>query len=427
MSAKKAAVKKKGAAKKKPKAPARPVQAELFAGETKGAPRKVEPPSIDIPPAEPAAPAAPPEPTIGPEIAAPPEASFTTAFVAGSLAHALVQKETRVDRVVERTFQKERYPWVSEWTGAADAGDPCIRKLAYQRLMPERALPDGGEMAFLFKHGQWVEKETLAEMAEAGYEVVEQQRPFHDRELLVKGKIDGKLILHHNGKKMKPPFEIKGYAPSTWQNIDSAKDMLEAGAGYLKKVPAQIMLYLILDKEQDADAGLLYMKNKLTGKPKTVVVPRDEAYAGWLLNRLRVLREYVAKKELPPRIEFEETLCGKCPFRAVCLQEMPAGASPVVLDPAKQAMLLELLEDWWRLNPMRKEWKEVDERISEVVRGHPKIIIGDFIVTGTPGTQTRVNTKIMTDKDRKKYETTTPTWRKGVVNVKDQAGAGAPQ
>lgn len=399
-----------------------PVQRTLFKG-PEPAPRKVEDPVVDVPPAAPVSTLPPVDPPISGEIAYPPAESFTAPFVEGTLAHHLTLPASRPDRVVSSTFQKQRYPWVSEWTGAADAGDPCIRKLAYQRLDPERALPDDGEMAFLFKHGQWVEKETLAEMAEAGYEVVEQQRPFHDRELMVKGKIDGKLILHHNGRRFKPPFEIKGYAPTTWDRIDTAKDMLESNAGYLKKVPAQVMLYLVLDKEQDADAGILYMKNKLTGKPKTVIVPRDEKYAAWLLKRLQMLRDYVQRKVLPPRIDFDESVCGKCPFRHVCLQEMPPGVNnPVVLDPAKAAILLELLETWWKLNPDRKVWTEVDKKISAIVRGHPKIIVGDFVVTGTPGTQTRIDTDSISDEHRKLYEKTTPTWRKGIVNVKDTSG-----
>lgn len=408
-----------GSSANKPVAP----QGELFAAEPKAKPRKVEAPEMDAAPA----PSAPPVPTIPKEIAFPPEASFTAPFVEGSLAHALIQPESRVDRVIERTFKKERYPWLSEWTGAADAGDPCIRKLVYQRIMPEAAIPDDGEMAFLFKHGQWVEKEVYAEMAEAGYEVVEQQRPFHDESLMVKGKIDGKLVLHHGGKRIRPPVEIKGYAPATWERLNSARDMLESEAGYLKKVPAQVMLYLVLDKEQEADSAILYMKNKLTGKPKIIVVPRDDTYAGWLLARLKMVREYVLKRELPPRIEFEATSCGKCPFRGVCLQEMPAGPNPLVLDPEKAAMLHELLTLWWDTNVARKVWHEVDEKIKAIVHGHRKIILGDFIITGNPQDQNRIQESLMTPEDIQKYKKKVPGWRKVIVNIKDQKGMGVAE
>ncbi len=404
---------------RKPKSPAapppsKPQQQQLFAPERTPAARPVEAPAM-----EPEAPRAPSEPTLPRDVAFPPEASFTAPFVEGSLAHHLTQPETRVDRVVERKFRQERYPWISEWTGAADAGDPCIRKLVYQRIAPEAALPDDGEMAFLFKHGQWVEKEVLAEMADAGYEVVEQQRPFHDEALKVKGKIDGKLMMHHQGKRTRPPFEIKGYAPSTWDQINSAKDMLDSHAGYLKKVPAQVTLYLVLDKEQDADAAVLYMKNKMTGKPKTIIVPRDEAYASWLMGRLRMVRDYVLRKELPPRIEFDETICGKCQFRATCLKEMPAGPNPLVLDPEKQTLLAELLQEWWSLKPGAKMWDALDKKLQAMVKGHQKIIIGDYIVTGNWIPGTRVDQKAMSEEHRKLYEKDSPSWRKLVVNVKE--------
>lgn len=401
--------------------PVRP-QAELFPVEKKPQLRKVEDPVVD-----PAAAAVPSMPTIAKDIAYPPETAFTAPFVEGSLAHHLSNPEGRVDRVVENKFRQVRYPWVSEWTGAADAGDPCIRKLVYQRLHPEAALPDDGEFAFLFKHGTWVEKEVLDEMAQAGYEVVEQQRPFHDEELKVKGKVDGKLMLHHGGARKRPPFEVKGYAPAIWDRINSARDMLDANAGYLKKVPAQVTLYLVLDKDQDADAALLYMKNKVTGKPKSVVVPRDAAYVDWLLGRLKLVRQFVLQKELPPRIEFEESSCGKCPFRGVCLKDMPAGPNPLVLDPEKAAMLLELLELWWATNEQRKVWKEVDDKIAAVVRNHPKIIVGDFIVTGTPGTQKRIDESLMSPDEVKKFKRDFPTWRKGIVNVKDLKGSGVSE
>ena len=404
-----------------PKKPVRP-QSELFPLELKPVPRKVESPGVD--PAAPAAPTRPIEPSIAKDISTPPEGAFTAPFIEGSLAHHLNHPENRVDGVIDRTFKKKRYPWISEYTGAADAGDPCIRKLVYQRLMPEAALPDDGEMTFLFKHGQWVEREVYDEMAQAGYEVVEQQRPFVDTSLMVKGKIDGKLMVNHAGKRIRPPFEIKGYAPYTWDQINSAKDMLDAHQGYLKKVPAQVTLYLVLDKEQEADSAILFMKNKLTGKPKTIIVPRDEKYAEWLLHRLQLVRQHVQAKTLPARIEFEESSCGKCPFRGVCLKEMPAGPNPLVLDPEKQAMLLELLEEWWKMNPARKVWKELDDKIGLIVRNHPKIILGDFIVTGTPGTQTRVDSKAMSKEHRALYEKETPTWRKGIVNVKDVKGSG---
>lgn len=411
--------------KKTPRSPEGNPQQQLFPAEAaptqKGA--KDQPTPGEIPPAPPQTVSAPPEPTIAGEIVAPPASSFTEEFKGGSLAHALTQPDKNIARVVHQHFQRERYPWVSEWTGAGAAGDPCIRRLAYERLYPEEALPDNEDLAMLFKHGNWVEKEVLSELADAGYEIIEQQRPFVDRDLMVKGKIDGKVLLHFNGKRMKPPFEIKGYAPTTWNRINSAKDLLESAQPYLKKVPAQLMLYIILDKDNSADAGVLYMKNKLTGAVKQIIVPYDKAYADWLLNRLKVLREHVVRKELPARIDFDETVCGKCPFRGTCLKEMPPGVSnPTVLDPEKQAMLLEMLQRWWELDPARKEWKKIDEKISGVVRGHAKIILGDFIVTGKEVPQNRADTdaiNALPPKRRQKFMKTIHTWRKGIVNVKD--------
>lgn len=378
-----------------------------------------------IPPAPPQPIPAPTEPVMAREIVAPPP-SFDQPLEVGSLAHAVAQPDRNIANVVTRHFSKPRQPYISEWTGASEAGDPCIRKLAYQRLTPERALPPDEDLSFIFKHGNWVEREALAELADAGYEVVEQQRPFVDRTLGVKGKVDGKLVIHDGsgGSRHKPPLEIKGYAPQSWSSLNTARDFIESEHAYLKKVPAQVTLYILMAQDPDAEkarVGFIYMKNKLTGRPKLVVVPFDQRYADWLLARLRLLKSYVDRKELPPRVEFDEALCGKCPFRHVCLGEMPPGvANPVVLDPEKQTMLLEMLAERERLDPMRKAFAELDEKIGNIVRGHEKVILENYIVTGRWVEQERVDSKSMPEAVKAPYLKKSTYWKKDILNVRAQ-------
>lgn len=384
-------------------------------------PERAEKP-IEIPPAEPQSIPAPTDPVISAAIAVPPSA-FDHLPAQGTLAFALLNDPSKdVSRVVTKHFSKPHEPWYSEWNSASEAGDPCIRRVGYQRLHPEQALPDSDDLAFTFRHGHWIEKEIYAELAEAGYEVIEQQRTFVDQELRVKGKIDGKIIMNWNGARYKPPFDAKGYAPDTWNNINSAKDFLDSDRPYLKKVPAQITLYLVMDKEQTSKVGMVYMKNKITGRPKQVVIPMVDAYVDWLMTRIRMLNEYVAAKKLPPRIEYDEKVCGKCPFRAVCLKEMPPGVdNPVVLNPEQQAELLELIEEREKLDPARKHFKHLDDKISDIVKGHPKIILGNFIISGKWISQERINSKIMPEKVRKKYLGETTYWKKDIVSIRAQA------
>lgn len=352
-------------------------------------------------------PAVPPaEPTIEREYVTPPKLSQE--IRADSMTAALMGHDKNVARVVAAHYQKPREPWISEWNWASEAGDPCVRMLAYRRLKPEAALPPSEDLAFTFKHGHWVEKEALDELAGAGYEIVEQQRPFTDRKMKVRGKIDGKIVLRFE-RPRKLPFEIKGYAPNTWKRINTVQDLVDSDLPYLKKVPAQMMLYLMLDPEgQKGDAGILYLKNKLSGQPKQIVVPLDTGYAMWLWKRIRLVNEHVRRRKLPPRIEYDEAVCGRCPFRHVCLGEMPAGASPLVLDPERQSELLELLRERERLDPLRKQFEEVDDRVKELVKGHPKIILGDYIITGK---------EIEVGPQQKKGYT---FWKKSILNVRAQ-------
>jgi len=176
-----------------------------------------------------------------------------------------------------------------------------------------------------------------------------------------------------------------------------------------------------MDKEQTSKVGMVYMKNKITGKPKQIVIPLVDTYVTWLINRLKVVNEHVLAKKLPPSIEYDEKLCGKCPFRAVCLKEMPPGMdNPVVLNPEQQAALLELIEERDKLDPARKRYKEVDERVSDIVKGHPKIILGNFIISGKWITQDRIDSKSMPPKVKAKYVKESTYWKKDVVNILSQ-------
>ena len=48
-------------------------------------------------------------------------------------------------------------------------------------------------------------------------------------------------------------------------------------------------------------------------------------------------------------------------------------------------------------------------------------------MTGTPGTQKRVDVDTMSKEHRALYEKETPTWRKGIVNIRDVKGAGVTE
>jgi len=372
---------------------------------------------IDAAPGAPKIPAS--EPVIEKEIASPPPV-FDEPVDPESFAYAVLHDpDKNISRTVSKFFTRHRDPYYSEWNSASEIGDPCIRRIVYQRLSPELALPEPPDLMFIFKHGHWVEKEVYAELAEAGYEVVEQQRPFVDRDLKIKGKIDGKIVMKWKGRTYRPPFDAKGYSPAIWSSVDSAKDFLESDQPFLKKVPAQITLYNVLDKENEAKVGLVYMKNKVTGQPKQVAIPLVQSYVDWLLKRTRMVNDFVARKELPPRIEYDETVCEKCPFRAACLKETPRGAlNPVVLDPEKEAKLLGMLQERERLDPLRKSFKDLDGRISAIVRGHSKIIIGDFVISGKWVTEIRLNQEAIPAKTKKKYMKDNTYWKKKITNLK---------
>lgn len=356
-----------------------------------------------------------PDETIDPEISAPPGGAF-----GDGRALALAAADKDLARTVSAHVMKARGPRPSGgWNWASEAGDPCIRKLAYQRLYPERAIPESEDLAFVFRRGIWMEKEAKAELADAGYEIVEQDRPFEDKKLKVRGRIDGKVVLYRDHHATRPALEIKAYAPRIFREINSARDLLASDIPWLRRVPAQVVIYMMLDPTAGSE-GILYLKDRLSGKPKQVVVALDERYAMWLWRRLRVLNAYVSKRKLPPRIEYDESVCGRCPFRAACLGELPAGAPPMVLDPDAQEELTLLLAEWERLKPMSKKFEEVDERVGEIVRGHEIVALAEWIVKGRWVDQDRLDSKAVPPDVRAKYTKSIRFWRKTVVGLKSK-------
>jgi hypothetical protein len=299
---------------------------------------------------------------------------------------------------------RDTYLHKREWNNAHLAGATCARELTYWRLKPEWALPNDPELELFFAHGKWVEKEANAQLEKAGYEVYERDRPYEWPKMRLSGRIDGKI--RENGEKI--PIEIKGYAPWVWSKLNTIDDFFKSDIEYLRRVPGQLLSYVLMGNSQ---RGILYLVNKLSGKPKTIMLTANDSTLEWgekMLKKLERVNRAVRREVPPERIPYDESVCGVCRFRHKCLTEIKPAKGLKVLKGAKAEELLELLDERDRLAKAHRDYEKADAEVSRIVEGRTKLVVGDWLVTGQV---VKVGKQI-----RKPYT----FWRKSIVDMTKQ-------
>ena len=310
-----------------------------------------------------------------------------------------------IDNVIIKKIQ-ERPPILParEWNSAHRAGATCARELAYWRLEPTKALPDDKELLLYFEHGHWVEREAIRNLENAGYEVKERDFPFEWPKMQLRGHMDGKIFLD-GGKR---PIEVKGYAPWVWARMNTIADFLNSDVEYLRRVPGQLLSYILLDGK--SKFGLLHLLNKMNGKPKTIRLSLEGETLVWgeaMLKQLERVNKAVKRGVPPERIKYEETVCGECRFRHICLKEIRPVKGLTVFRGEKYEHLLELLQARARLKDAHANYEQVDSEIGEMVKGLKKVVCDDWIISGQ---EVKVGRQV-----RKPYK----FWRKSIVNLKE--------
>lgn len=255
----------------------------------------------------------------------------------------------------------------------------------------------------IFDMGRMVEDLVMQDLREAGLTIVEQQRPFSWPKYQITGSIDCKIAV--DGSVY--PAEIKSAAPYAFDSINTIEDMKHHRWHYMRKYPAQLTLYLLMDNK---DKGLFIFKNKSTGALKEIWMSLDYALGESLIQKAEAVNRHIAEGTLPPPIDYSEELCGDCGYQHIC---MPAriGTEVQVSDDGE---LLELVTRYNALKPGAKEFDEVDKRINELVKGREKVLVGDWFVEGhwcdRKGYDIPAEIKAQ-------YQTVTQYWSKKIAKV----------
>ncbi|RJQ29185.1 hypothetical protein C4571_01995 [Candidatus Parcubacteria bacterium] len=282
-----------------------------------------------------------------------------------------------VDRVFEvKRARRKIFP--CHTNRASALGHPCERYLVYLRTRYQEAtLPDVG-LQFIFDGGEMIERIAIDQLKDAGFVVMQQQRPLdcpEFRELNITGHLD-LMIGDYKDSSTFFPCEIKGLNQFDWEKIESIEDLTRSKKPWLRKYPAQLYLYMLMT---NTDEGLFYLVNKQNFQPKAIWAPLDYGYTEELLQRASRINRHVLDDTIPDRLEYEPTVCDRCEFAMICAPGRDYGPGVRIVDDAKLAVKLARREE---LKPLAKEYDAIDEEIKAAFKDIPEALCGDFIVKG---------------------------------------------
>jgi len=251
---------------------------------------------------------------------------------------------------------------------ASSAGHPCVRFLILSRVAGDKKTLHDVGLQRIFDEGNLHEDAVMREIQDAGLRLVEQQRPYAWDKFQLTGRIDGKIGV--NGSYV--PLEVKSCSPNVFQAIRemAPSDMLKSKYSWVRKYPAQILLYMIME---GVNCGIMLFKNKSTGeKVQKLFVLDDDmlAYAETVLQKLEAVNGHIAAGTLPDVVAISE--CENCPFsKTVCFPGQDFGPGfDIMTDAEIEAKLArrELLE------PSAKEYAEIDAEVKEQFKGRTAIV-----------------------------------------------------
>jgi len=275
-----------------------------------------------------------------------------------------------VEKILEAKAAKiKQYPVNAN--RASELGHACLRYLVLNRTRWQEKTLHDARLQMIFDMGRMVEDLVSQDLREAGFALVEQQRAFSWAKYQITGSIDFKLAI--DGEVY--PCEVKSAAPNAFASINSVSDMLHHKWAYMRKYPAQLTLYLLMDNKE---RGLFLFKNKSSGELKEIWMDLDMDFAESLVQKAEAINKHVAERTLPEPMEYNEDICQDCGFVHICLPDRIGREVEVSND----GELADLVARYMTLKPGAKEFDEVNDRINKLVEGKEKILIGDYFIEG---------------------------------------------
>jgi hypothetical protein len=308
--------------------------------------------------------------------------------VAQDLAGDIAQK--RVDQL-ERTnnrFHPARFY-------ASQIGD-CDRQMVYNLTRwQDKPLFDANTLA-LFDAGKKEEMNINRMLLELGFEILKQQNPIEIKnragEIICSGRIDG--MIKKDGKVI--PYEIKSMNDYIFNSIKSADDFDKKP--YLRKYTRQLQMYL---HGFEIEGGLFILSN--FRQIKIIPIEWQAQACEEILQKLERCWEHYKAGTLPEPIEFDESICGTCPFKHLCTVEHKYEGLEIIHDTQLQDKLARLFQ----LKPLAKEYDQLDAELKAPFKANPipQVFIGDqYLVTAKTSKRVSVDTKALPPEIKAQYK-----------------------
>jgi CRISPR/Cas system-associated exonuclease Cas4 (RecB family) len=279
------------------------------------------------------------------------------------------------------------YPHNSIWASQVD--HPCIRYNEYGLTRWQDQMLISPDLQEIFDEGNIHEPAIEEKLRNAGFKIRQSQRPlFETVEKLGKRfryAISGRLdleITHDALNNLWYPAEMKTMEPFAWESINTVDDMKNHKRPYLRMYPSQLMIYLYM---MNVERGLMILKNKVNGKLKFIWVEIDLEIVERMLQKAEKINADVeqieknsadAEQILHQRIDYDEKICGKCPFAHICLPDSFSTGVEIDLDEETEIKLRRREE----LKSIVSEFDKLDEELKESFKARG---IGKYLVGGS--------------------------------------------
>lgn len=276
---------------------------------------------------------------------------------------------------------------------ASKIGHPCDRYLVLRRTHGDKAAPPSFRLRAIFKRGRVLEQPiAVQQLIRHGWRVWDEQRTF---DIIEKGEVILSARIDCLGK---PPGSERTYVidhkivnPHDWGKIPRGWDgydfLRNSSKPWLRAWPAQVQSYMYAHPGS-AEVGLLQLVNAETLLPKFVYVPFDVEYMQWIIDRSLMVNARTkavllsGMKELPPPIDWDETVCGRCEMLGTCLPDQ-LGRTPLELieDDSFVELVAEDRELSKQKGEIEKRYKLIHDRVKHMVGDRREVAAGPYWIT----------------------------------------------
>jgi flagellar biosynthesis regulator FlbT len=265
-----------------------------------------------------------------------------------------------VEKIKEK-YKPVQYPIHSN--RCSTLGHPCLKFLVHERLDWDQKAPIPYRTLMRMEIGKLLEKQTIIELLQAGFDIIHQQMPYFLRDYQISGKIDGKIIV--NGKVY--AIEIKSMESWNLRKFNRAEDLLNADKYYYQGYYHQLNLYLYMMHLQNekVENGIFILRG-FDGSWKEIPMTLNEEKVHEILEKAKQINYHVEKKTYPEplwktnpdRLE----VCLTCSYKHICLTEAKGFEKIVFQDDDE---LLSLLKERAELEDYAKRYEELTDKIKE--------------------------------------------------------------